>query len=64
MVRGHSVARATEIVAALRSIELDIAEITMDRPEAIGTISHLAGTDTPVGAGTVRSIDEAGAAIA
>lgn len=63
VLRGHGVARATEIVSVLRSIGLDIAEITMDSPDAVDTISHLADSDVLVGAGTVRSTDDVIAAV-
>lgn len=63
VLRGHGPARATEIVSVLRSNGLDIAEITMDSPQAVRTISSLAGGDFLVGAGTVRSIDDVAAAI-
>ncbi len=63
MLRGHPPARATEIVSTLRSSGLDIAEITMDSPDALETIASLVGGAALVGAGTVRSIDDATAAI-
>jgi len=64
VLRGHGVARATEIVAVLGSMGLDIAEITMDSPDVVDTISHFAGSDVLIGAGTVRSIDDVTAAVA
>jgi len=64
VLRGLDTDRVLEVAAVLRRNGIDVAEITMESPNAAASIEAAAGEGVIAGAGTVMSVAEAEAAVA
>lgn len=63
VVRGLTASRALPLAEALSAGGINSLEVTMESGEAIAAISALAESGAAVGAGTVVTIEDAGAAV-
>jgi 2-dehydro-3-deoxyphosphogluconate aldolase/(4S)-4-hydroxy-2-oxoglutarate aldolase len=59
VLRGLDPERVVAVADALLTAGIGIVEVTMDSPGAVEAITLLSGGRTVVGAGTVRSVDQA-----
>lgn len=59
VMRGMETRRVVEVADAACAGGVTVFEVTMDSPDAVGTIVALVGSGHIVGAGTVRSVDDA-----
>lgn len=67
ILRGYTYPQVRTVVKSLLGTELKSVEITMNSPDAIGTIAKISeefGEDILIGAGTVTTCEQAEAAIA
>jgi len=63
VLRGLEPSRIEAVVDTLRNGGIDVVEITMESPDAAGSIRSAVGAGAVVGAGTVLSIADAEAAV-
>lgn len=63
VVRGMGTSRSIDVADAACAGGVTVFEVTMDSPDAAVTIDALGGSGRVVGAGTVRSINDAQSAI-
>ena len=63
VARGHDPDAAQRVAAAIQAGGLGVLEVTMDSPGALESISSLSRGELVVGAGTVRTVRDANAAI-
>ena len=59
VMRGMETGRCIDVADAACAGGVTVFEVTMDSPDAVGTIDALVGVGHVVGAGTVRSVEDA-----
>lgn len=58
ILRGVPLARAVPLADAVHASGLGVVEVPIQTPEAVGVLRDLASRGAPVGAGTVRTVEQ------